>query len=64
MSKIVKNWDTKFSGINWDDPEITPNQKVRYDACISIPKQQLNFLVKPFPVENIYVFYTREIIKI
>ena len=31
------NWDSKFYGINWDDPEITPNEKVRYDACISIP---------------------------
>ncbi len=31
------NWESKFYGINWDDPEITPNQKVRYDACISIP---------------------------
>ena len=34
----IINWDTKFYGINWDDPEITPNEKVRYDACISIPK--------------------------
>ena len=31
------NWGSKFYGINWDDPEITPNDKVRYDACISIP---------------------------
>jgi len=31
------NWESKFYGINWDDPEITPNEKVRYDACISIP---------------------------
>ncbi len=34
--KII-NWESKFYGINWDDPEITPNEKVRYDACISIP---------------------------
>ena len=31
------NWESKFYGINWDDPEITPSEKVRYDACISIP---------------------------
>ena len=46
-----KNWDTlfyraqiqkvltpesKFYGINWDDPEITPLTKIRFDACISI----------------------------
>ena len=30
------NAETKFYGINWDDPEITPLEKVRYDACISI----------------------------
>jgi len=33
----VLNRESKFYGINWDDPEITPNEKVRYDACISIP---------------------------
>ena len=32
----VLNLQSKFFGINWDDPEITPNEKVRYDACISI----------------------------
>ena len=32
----IINRETKFYGINWDDPEITPNEKVRYDACISI----------------------------
>ncbi len=31
------NRESKFYGINWDDPEITPSEKVRYDACISIP---------------------------
>ena len=31
------NWESKFYGINWDDPMITPDEKVRYDACISIP---------------------------
>lgn len=30
------NLESKFYGINWDDPEITPKEKVRYDACISI----------------------------
>lgn len=30
------NFQSQFFGINWDDPEITPNEKVRYDACISI----------------------------
>ena len=32
----VLNPSSKFYGINWDDPEITPLDKVRYDACISI----------------------------
>lgn len=32
----VINLESKFYGINWDDPEITENEKVRYDACISI----------------------------
>ena len=32
----IINWESKFYGINWDDPEITSNEKVRYDACISI----------------------------
>jgi len=32
----VLNPESKFYGINWDDPEITPKEKVRYDACISI----------------------------
>ena len=30
------NRESKFYGINWDDPEITTKEKVRYDACISI----------------------------
>ena len=33
--------ESKFYGINWDDPEITPIEKVRYDACISIQKDTL-----------------------
>ena len=32
----IINRESKFYGINWDDPEITPKEKVRYDACISI----------------------------
>ncbi len=32
----VINFQSKFYGINWDDPEITPEEKARYDACISI----------------------------
>ena len=45
----IINWESKFCGINWDDPEITPNEKVRYDACISIPnntKFKTNFSSK------------------
>lgn len=34
------NFQSKFYGINWDDPEITANEKVRYDACISIQEHQ------------------------
>lgn len=30
------NFETKFYGINWDDPEITVTSKIRYDACISV----------------------------
>lgn len=36
----IINWESKFYGINWDDPEITPKEKVRYDACISIPNNK------------------------
>lgn len=32
----IINAEAKFYGINWDDPEITSEEKVRYDACISI----------------------------
>ena len=31
--------ESKFYGINWDDPEITPFEKIRYDACISVNKE-------------------------
>lgn len=45
----VINADSKFYGINWDDPEITVEEKVRYDACISISnadKIQSSFSIK------------------
>ncbi len=32
----ILNAESRFFGINWDDPDITPEEKVRYDACISI----------------------------
>lgn len=39
----VLNFQSKFYGINWDDPAITANEKVRYDACISIePNSELS----------------------
>jgi AraC family transcriptional regulator len=28
----------KFLGVCWDDPSITPPDKCRYDACITVPK--------------------------
>lgn len=36
QSHHLLNFQSKFYGINWDDPEITPHAKLRYDACISI----------------------------
>jgi len=38
----IINRESKFYGINWDDPEITPKEKVRYDACISIQNKTRN----------------------
>lgn len=29
--------DTRFLGIGHDDPHITPPEKIRYDACITVP---------------------------
>ncbi|QAZ67946.1 AraC family transcriptional regulator [Solidesulfovibrio carbinolicus] len=29
--------DTKFIGIGHDDPQITPPEKIRYDACMTVP---------------------------
>ena len=36
QSLQVLTSNSKFYGINWDDPEITVLEKIRYDACISI----------------------------
>jgi len=30
--------DTKYLGVGYDDPEQTPPEKCRYDACITVPK--------------------------
>ena len=27
---------TKFIGMSYDDPEVTPTDKIRYDACVSV----------------------------
>ena len=27
---------TKFIGVSYDDPEITPPDRIRYDACVSV----------------------------
>ena len=29
--------DSKITGISWDFPSITPNNKCRYDACLALP---------------------------
>jgi AraC family transcriptional regulator len=45
----ILNFESKFYGINGDDPEITSNEKVRYDACIFIQKSkglEANFSTK------------------
>jgi AraC family transcriptional regulator len=31
--------DTLFIGLSHDDPEITPLEKLRYDACITVGKE-------------------------
>jgi AraC family transcriptional regulator len=28
--------ETKFIGVCYDDPEVTPPEKIRYDACITV----------------------------
>lgn len=30
------NQDTRFIGVSYDDPNITPPDKIRYDACITL----------------------------
>ncbi len=40
--KGLIDFETKFYGINWDDPEITVISKVRYDACISVNTSQVD----------------------
>lgn len=30
--------DTRFFGVSHDDPEITPPEKIRYDACLTVPE--------------------------
>ncbi|WP_321402898.1 AraC family transcriptional regulator [Maridesulfovibrio sp.] len=37
-SKGLLSQDTEFLGLCYDDPDITPEEKIRYDACISIDK--------------------------
>lgn len=46
------NSGSKFYGINWDDPEITPKEKIRYDACISI--QNNTAIVTEFSTKTIF----------
>lgn len=30
------NGDTRYFGASYDDPDVTPAEKIRYDACITI----------------------------
>jgi AraC family transcriptional regulator len=48
----VLNPESKFYGINWDDPEITNKEKVRYDACILI--QNKTATIKEFSTKTIF----------
>ena len=41
---------TKFIGIHWDDPSITGNENIRYDACLSMEKESVN---NPFPIKHV-----------
>jgi DNA gyrase inhibitor GyrI len=36
--KLIFNYDAIIFGIAQDNPEITPPENCRYDACITIPK--------------------------
>ncbi len=31
--------DVRFFGMCWDDPEVTPLEKIRYDACVSVDEE-------------------------
>lgn len=31
--------DTLFVGVSYDDPEVTPADKIRYDACVTVPER-------------------------
>jgi AraC family transcriptional regulator len=48
------NSKTKFVGIHWDDPSITNDDNIRYDACLSIEnKPENNPENNPFPIKQI-----------
>jgi len=49
QNQIINN-KTKFVGIHWDDPSITNNDNIRYDACLSIENKPEN---SPFPIKQI-----------
>lgn len=34
----VANEDSEFMGVMHDDPETTPPEELRYDACVSVPR--------------------------
>ncbi|WP_027183039.1 AraC family transcriptional regulator [Desulfovibrio inopinatus] len=36
--KGLLNPTTQFIGVGYDDPEVTAPEKIRYDACITVPK--------------------------
>lgn len=50
LHKII-NADTKFIAVHWDDPTITQENNIRYDACITINseiKDTNKFSIKQF----------------
>lgn len=44
FSNNLLNDDTEFLGLCYDDPEITPEGRIRYDACISVTQE-----IEPHP---------------
>lgn len=36
--KRLIGFTAKFIGLSYDDPEVTPTEKIRYDACITVKK--------------------------